>query len=162
MNSESCGATRVTVLFVCMGNICRSPTAEAVFRVQAEAVGLTVSVASAGTHAYHTGRPPDVRAQAAARARGLEMSGQRAQVVSAELLRADYVLVMDEENLRDLQASFPGVSAQKFMTFASLEVRARYGDDVPDPYYGAEDGFLQVLEMLSAASAGLVQAVQNR
>lgn len=154
----------ISVLFVCMGNICRSPTAEAVFRALAEKEGLAdrLVIASAGTHDYHIGRAPDDRAQAAASLRGFDMSAQRAQEVSHELLGADYVLVMDEANRRDLNRRFPGVHAEKLMAYAPADVRGRYGNDVPDPYYGAEDGFETVLDMLGAASRGLLEAVRAR
>jgi protein-tyrosine phosphatase len=156
--------SEISVLFVCMGNICRSPTAEAVFRAEIDAAGLAqrVKVTSAGTHAYHIGKPPDRRAQAAALVRGIDMSAQRAQEISRDLLRADYVLVMDEENRRDVARRFPDVRVEKFMSYAPGAVRERYGDDVPDPYFGAEDGFEQVLDMLEAASEGLLEVVRAR
>lgn len=152
------------VLFVCMGNICRSPTAEVVFRARAEAegFGIALQIGSAGTHNFHIGKPSASRAQAAAAVRGLDMSAQRAQEVTAELLGADYVLVMDEANRRELERRFPAVEVAKLMEYAPAEVRARYGDDVPDPYFGAEDGFETVLDMVEAASEGLLEDVRSR
>lgn len=158
------GAKPISVLFICMGNICRSPTAEAVFRAHAEAAGLAdrITVASAGTHAYHIGSPPDTRAQAAAKRRGYDLSALRGKEASAELLQADYVLVMDAQNLRDLKRRFPEARAEKFMAFAPLPVRERYGEDVPDPYFGGEEGFTAVLEVLEAASEGLLREIQTQ
>lgn len=154
----------ISVLFICMGNICRSPTAEAVFRAHAEAAGLAdnLHIASAGTHAYHIGSPPDPRAQAAAKKRGYDLSALSGKEASTELLQADYVLVMDSQNLRDLERRFPDIKAQKFMTFAPLETRERYGEDVLDPYFGGDEGFTFALEMLEAASEGLLRTVQAR
>lgn len=147
------------VLFVCMGNICRSPTAEAVFRQQLASAGLAdyVRVDSAGTHDYHVGRAPDGRAQAAARARGIDMSGLRARQVSDEDFEAfDWILVMDEDNLAGVNARCPewlqgGVAL--LLAFAGVE----HATAVPDPYYGESDGFEQVLDLLEAASERLIQ-----
>lgn len=108
------------------------------------------------------GRPPDARAQAAASLRGFDMSAQRAQEVSAELLKADYVLVMDEANRLELRRRFPDLEITKMMTYVSAEVRATYGEDVPDPYFGAQNGFETVLDMLEAASEGLLEDVRTR
>ncbi len=147
-----------------MGNICRSPTAEAVFRdlVRQEGLEDSVVVASAGTHGYHIRRAPDRRAQRAAASRGFDMSAQRAQQVSAALLGADYVLVMDEANRLELQRTFPEVGAEKLMVYAPAEARARYGDEVPDPYYGGDEGFEAVLDMLEAAATGLLRDIRTR
>lgn len=153
----------VNVLFVCLGNICRSPTAEGVFRhlVRAQGLGGTIRTDSAGTGAWHIGEPPDRRAQAAARGRGVDLSDLRGrQVRAADFNSFDYVLAMDRRNHRDLAALCPpGQEARlhMFLTFApGLGV-----SEVPDPYYGGEQGFETVLDMIEAASAGLLDDIRR-
>lgn len=151
------------ILFICMGNICRSPTAEAVFRevVRREGSGLNVLVDSAGTHAYHVGEPPDGRAIAAARRRGIPMEDLRARVVSREdFLRFDYLLAMDEQNLEHLHRLAPTGHRERvklFLEFAPAAGRL----DVPDPYYGGDSGFEQVLDLVEEASRGLLVALRG-
>lgn len=151
------------ILFVCMGNICRSPTAEGVFRRKAreQAPTLSLQVDSAGTHAYHIGGAPDERAQAAARSRGYDLSALRARVVESEdFARFDYVLAMDDNNLRLLQAQCPREHrsrVQLFLEYAS-EASERV---VPDPYYGEKDGFSHVLDLVEDASDGLIAHLQG-
>jgi protein-tyrosine phosphatase len=154
----------VRILFVCLGNICRSPTAEAVLRrlLELEAPELGVSVDSAGTHDYHVGRPPDPRAQAAARRRGFDMSALRArQIEPADFERFDYVLVMDEQNRRDALAIARPLGTARcalLLDFApELELR-----EVPDPYYGGPAGFEQVLDLVEAAARGLIRELRTR
>ena len=149
---------QVSILFVCMGNICRSPTAQGVFLHKLREAGLQdrVLVDSAGTHAYHIGEAPDARAQQAARGRQIDLSDQRARKVLAEdFSRFDYVLAMDAENLAMLQSLCPPEhcgKARLFLGFAS-----RLGErDVPDPYYGGHGGFEHVLDLVEAASEGLI------
>lgn len=153
----------VRVLFVCMGNICRSPTAEAVFRevVRREARGLDILVDSAGTHAYHVGEPPDTRAIAAARRRGVGMESLRARVVSREdFLRFDYLLAMDQQNLEHLERLAPAGHQARLQLF--LEYAPEAGlHEVPDPYYGGETGFEQVLDLVEAASRGLLATLRR-
>lgn len=150
----------VSVLFVCLGNICRSPTAEGVFRRKVEAAGLAgrVHVDSAGTGDWHVGRPPDARAVAAASRRGVDLSMLRArQVTHDDAETFDVVVAMDATNLADLDVLAPG-RAVSMMAFAPhLGVR-----DVPDPYLGAEDGFERVLDLIDVASDGLLQEVRRR
>ena len=153
----------VRVLFVCMGNICRSPTAEAVFRevVRREARGLDILVDSAGTHAYHVGEPPDTRAITAARRRGVGMESLRARVVSREdFLRFDYLLAMDQQNLEHLERLAPAGHQARLQLF--LEYAPEAGlHEVPDPYYGGETGFEQVLDLVEAASRGLLATLRR-
>ena len=154
---------QVRVRFICMGNICRSPTAEAVFREVArrEAQGLDIHADSAGTHAYHVGEPPDSRAVMAARRRGFGMEQLRARVVSREdFLRFDYLLAMDRQNLEHLERLAPAGHQARVQLF--LEYAPEAGlVEVPDPYYGGETGFEQVLDLVEAASRGLLSALRR-
>ncbi len=149
------------ILFVCMGNICRSPTAEAVFRKMAEEAGLIerVFIDSAGTHDYHIGSPPDERSMRAARGRGYDMSGLRARQVEAkDFLHFDYILAMDRDNLAMLKRiASPGLQgkARLFMEFSG-----DFADpEVPDPYYGGAQGFETVLDRVESASRGLLAQI---
>ncbi|MCG8294878.1 MULTISPECIES: low molecular weight protein-tyrosine-phosphatase [Pseudomonas] len=151
------------VLFVCLGNICRSPTAEGVLRHQLEAAGLAdvVQVASAGTGDWHVGKAPDSRTCKAALARGYDLSRQRAQQVKAEHFgEYDLVLAMDKSNLRNLQVLRPHNAKGELDLFLR-----RYGaalDEVPDPYYGGAEGFEQVLDLIEAACRELVVEIKGR
>ena len=154
----------VSVLFCCMGNICRSPTAEAVFRHYVESAGLSgrISIDSAGTHDYHVGDRPDARAQHAAQQRGYDMSKLRGRQVGEEdFRRFDYVLAMDTANLAILQDITPpdsGTQAQLFLDYA----RHHSEREVPDPYYGGADGFERVLDMVEDAAQGLLEEICRR
>ncbi len=143
------------VLAVCLGNICRSPAAEAVLRARAEAAGAALAVDSAGIGGWHAGEPPDRRMQAAARARGLDLSGQRArQVAAADFARFDLILAMDRSNLAALERLAPrGARARTTLILAEAGLGA---GEVPDPYYGGDDGFARVLDLLEAAAARLI------
>jgi len=151
--------TKVSVLLVCMGNICRSPTAEGVFRhlLGRDAPELDVKIDSAGTHAYHVGDQPDNRAQAAAIRRGIDLSTIRARKVSAEdFSRFDLILAMDEDNLTLLVEFCPSDQRHKLRLF--LDYAAESGvENVPDPYYGGANGFEQVLDLVELASLGLIK-----
>lgn len=154
----------VSVLFVCMGNICRSPTAHGVFRkllAEEDLTGL-IGVDSAGTHAYHVGNDPDRRAQATALSRGIDLSDLRARQAQPEDFHAfDYIVAMDEENYLSLQGICPAGREDRlymFMDFApDLPER-----EVPDPYYGGAQGFERVFDMVEAASLGLLQDIRQR
>lgn len=149
------------VLFVCLGNICRSPMAEGVFRRVAAERGLDLDIASAGTGAWHVGKPPDPRAIAAARERGIDISGQRARQVSAgDFSDFDLIVAMDEANLATLKrqaASHEHPRIRLFLEFAS-DAATR---EVPDPYYGGEDGFAHALDLIEAAASGLADHISG-
>lgn len=151
----------VHVLFVCMGNICRSPTAQAVFEQLVNDRGHNhwIRIDSAGTHAYHIGETPDSRSQSAARARGIDMSTQRARRVEIDDFdRFDYVLAMDKSNYNDLKRLASPAQRKRlylFMDFANNWKET----EVPDPYYGGSHGFERVLDMVGSASEGLLEAI---
>ena len=150
--------SKTRVLFVCMGNICRSPTAEGVFRAKVRAAGLEsrIEIDSAGTHDYHVGRPPDGRASQAASGRGYDLSDLRGRQVSARDFRAfDLILAMDRDNLANLKKLCPAEHQHKVRLYLSYS--RRYPNlEVPDPYYGGKRGFEQVLDMVEDAAAGLL------
>ncbi|HEX5364753.1 MAG TPA: low molecular weight protein-tyrosine-phosphatase [Gallionella sp.] len=151
----------IAVLFVCMGNICRSPTAEAVFRQYVENAGLSekIEIDSAGTHDYHIGAPPDLRTQQAAQQRGYDMSNLRGrQVEAGDFDRFDYVLAMDQANLAILQRLAGQGEPELFLDYA----RHHAEREVPDPYYGGADGFERVLDMVEDAAEGLLQHIRKR
>ncbi len=157
-------ATTVRVLFVCMGNICRSPMSQGVFERLVEQAGLAdrIEVDSAGTHAYHVGKPPDPRAQEAARARGYALHAQRARHVQPEdFQRADYVIAMDRDNLAALQEICPPQLQGRIRLFMEFSELYR-GQDVPDPYYGGTRGFERVLDMVEEAAQGLLNEIRRR
>ncbi len=155
----------VGVLFVCLGNICRSPTAEGVFTRLVETEGLAdrIEIDSAGTHAYHVGAPPDTRAQEAARRRDIDISGLRGRKVERrDFERFDYLLAMDRDNYAHLQAMAPPAHAHKVSLFLQFAAAEDLPDEVPDPYYGGADGFERVLDMVEQAAAGLLETIRNR
>lgn len=154
----------VKVVFICMGNICRSPTAEAVFRrvVELNGLGQVVQIDSAGTHDYHIGEAPDPRTQRAARERGYDMSKLRGrQVCADDFYRFDYLLAMDEANLSILKRMRPKDATSHLGLF--LEFAERHSErEVPDPYYGGADGFERVLDMVEDASGGLLRHLRSK
>ncbi|MCR4466551.1 low molecular weight protein-tyrosine-phosphatase [Burkholderia sp. SCN-KJ] len=155
--------TRVAICFVCLGNICRSPTAEGVMRHQVDAAGLAdrIEVDSAGTGDWHVGEPPDTRAQAAARTRGYDLSALRArQVSAADFERFDLLLAMDEANLAELRRRCPPGQRDKvrlLMEFAPGAAET----EVADPYFGGAQGFEQVLDQVERACAGLLDTLRG-
>ena len=158
----SSGSEQARVLFVCMGNICRSPTAEGVFRalLAREEIDHAVFVDSAGTGGWHAGEPPDRRATAAASKRGYDLSGQRArQVTLDDFHHFHFLVAMDSQNIRDLRAIAPNSLREKprlLLDFATDPLPTR---EVPDPYYGGVDGFDRVLDLVEAGCAGLLREV---
>ncbi|MFQ5488358.1 MAG: low molecular weight protein-tyrosine-phosphatase [Gammaproteobacteria bacterium] len=152
---------KVKVLFVCMGNICRSPTAEGVFRqlVQQQALHELILIDSAGTHAYHVGNPPDPRAQRTALGRGIDLSLLRArQVRHEDFVHYDYILAMDRDNLTDLLEICPAEHQAKLSLLLQYAPHLEL-QEVPDPYYGGPAGFERVLDMIEAASQGLLKTI---
>jgi protein-tyrosine phosphatase len=175
------GTTRL--LFVCLGNICRSPMAEGVMRTLVEQAGVQdrIELDSAGTGAWHVGNPPDTRAAAAARARGIELDGRARQIRREDFQDFDLMVAMDSENLRELRRLAPGrEEREKVRLLREFDPAAGVADgaaqpssrplasraagedlDVPDPYYGAADGFEEVLDLVYAACVGLLAQIQN-
>jgi protein-tyrosine phosphatase len=154
----------VRILFVCLGNICRSPTAEAVVRARAarELPEIGLEVDSAGTAGYHVGEPPDPRMQAAAARRGYELKALRARVIEPrDFERFDLILAMDRENLRVLRRRAPASTHERLRLF--LEFAPHEGlEDVPDPYYGGPNGFEEVLDLVESAARGLLSHLRQR
>jgi protein-tyrosine phosphatase len=151
------------ILFVCLGNICRSPTAEAVLRdlVTREAPDLSVEIDSAGIGDWHIGEPPDQRALAAARRRGLDMSRLRArQIASEDFARFDFILAMDRANLSDLRRRAPTQYRERVRLFLEFAPDAGV-DEVPDPYYGGAAGFEEVLDLAEQAARGLLSHIRE-
>jgi protein-tyrosine phosphatase len=153
----------VKVLFVCLGNICRSPTAEGVVRVLAkrEAPELALEVDSAGTAGYHVGEPPDARTRAAARRRGYDLEQLRARVVEPQdFERFDLLLAMDEENLRVLRRRAPPQAQTRLRLFLEFAPEQDMRE-VPDPYYGGANGFEEVLDLVEVAARGLLRHLRQ-
>ncbi|HRB29212.1 MAG: low molecular weight protein-tyrosine-phosphatase [Nitrosomonas sp.] len=156
---------KIKILFVCMGNICRSPTADAVFRHYVRDAGLEhiIEVDSAGTHAYHIGHPPDQRSQQAAMKRGYQMDDLRARAVNAKDFEVfDYILAMDKENLALLQQKSPEQHHEKIQLFMYYGNNTATETEVPDPYYGGHQGFEVVLDMVEEAGRGLLAHLCNK
>lgn len=150
---------KTSILFVCMGNICRSPTAEGVVRAHLERAGLIdcVTLDSAGTHDYHVGKPPDGRTQQAAMSRGYDLSALRARrVCEFDFVRFDRILAMDRDNLDLLRRACPSEHRHKIGLF--LEYARGFAErEVPDPYYGGAAGFERVLDLVEDAAQGLIE-----
>ena len=154
---------KIRVLFVCMGNICRSPTAEGVFAalVKSENIENRFTIDSAGTHAYHTGDTPDLRAQKAAKDRGVNLAKLKARkVVVGDYDDFDYLLVMDDDNHKIVMEFCPEEHRHKIKHF--LEYAPHLDTlEVPDPYYGGKYGFERVLDMVEEASAGFLNSLKQ-
>jgi protein-tyrosine phosphatase len=156
----------VRILFVCLGNICRSPTAEGVMRHLVEQEGLAgaFELDSAGTGGWHVGAPPDARSREAARRRGIVVAGTARRVRPSDYTAFDLILAMDRANLRDLRAGAPPDATAEIRLLREYDERSvGAGDlDVPDPYYGGPDGFDEVLDLVDAACRGLLGDLRAR
>ncbi|VAW47103.1 Low molecular weight protein tyrosine phosphatase [hydrothermal vent metagenome] len=154
---------KVSVLFVCLGNICRSPTAHGIFRNLVKESGLeeNIEIDSAGTAAFHIGKEPDARSMQVAKERGIDMSDLRARQVNlGDFYQYDYVLAMDEANFFNLKEMALPEHYDKIQLF--LEYTSEYsGTEVPDPYYGGAQGFDHVFDLVASASQGLLQHIQR-
>jgi protein-tyrosine phosphatase len=152
------------ICFVCLGNICRSPTAHGVMVRLVQDAGLAgrVTIDSAGTGAYHVGELPDERSRAAARRRGVELTHRARQFVGADLEQFDLVIAMDGQNLRNLQRLAAGRTAPAIALLRSFDATAEPGAEVPDPWAGGAAGFEEVLDQCERACAGLLAQVRER
>jgi protein-tyrosine phosphatase len=154
----------IRILMVCLGNICRSPLAQGVMEQRLRKTGLfrSVSVDSAGTHGYHVGESPDPRAVEAAARRGYDISAQRARRIrDGDFQSFDYILAMDHENLQQLTARCPGPEVERLKLLLDF-APGPDAREVPDPYYGGEDGFERALDLIEAAVDGLVLEIKAR
>jgi protein-tyrosine phosphatase len=154
----------IRLLFVCMGNICRSPTAEGVMRRLLREQGLehAVAVDSAGTGAWHAGAPPDARATAAARSRGTTLEGAARVVARDDFDEFDLILAADRRNLSELHAAAPAGARARLHLLREFDPGSAGAPDldIPDPYYGGDDGFEQVLDLVEAACRGLLETLR--
>ncbi|WP_258872066.1 low molecular weight protein-tyrosine-phosphatase [Thalassotalea euphylliae] len=150
-----------SIIFVCMGNICRSPTAEAVFRAKANQAGLDITIDSAGTIGAHVREKPDHRSQKAGMERGYSFEGIRSRkVASSDFEKFDLVLAMDNQNLQDLLTNSPTEHHHKIKLF--LEFADNFEEtEVPDPYYGGAGGFKYVVDLIEDASDGLINRIRE-
>lgn len=145
------------VLFVCLGNICRSPTAEAVLRKRAEEKGVPLTTESAGTYGFNVGRPPDARARQVAESRGYDLTGKRARAVKrSDFDRFDLLLAMDRENLADLRRMNPALAEGRARLLMDFAAGAAEGAEVPDPYNGDRGDFEHMLDLIERAVDGLI------
>lgn len=146
------------ILVVCMGNICRSPTGEAILRAKAQQLQIAVEVDSAGTIGYHQGNPPDARAKAAAKQRGYSFKGIRSRKISmSDFEHFDLILAADRDNLADLLAQCPSHLQYKIRLF--LDYSDSTYDEIPDPYYGGDSGFELVLDLIEEAADKVLRSL---
>ena len=154
---------KLRILFVCLGNICRSPLAEGVFRHHVERAGLAdrFDIDSAGTSSYHEGDPPDPRTTAVARTRGIVLTGRSRQIKRTDLDDFDYVIVMDAQNHAAVQRLAKATSHALVHLLREFDAQAKHDRDVPDPYYGGVNGFEDVHDMVDRSAEGLLQYLKQ-
>jgi len=153
----------IKVIFICMGNICRSPTAEAVFTsmVNAKKLSQRIEVDSVGTGSWHIGNPPDKRSQLAAAQRGYDLTNQRSRLINnIDIIKSNYLIAMDTSNMESVQKMMPPGIKGKLSLFLEFAPHLDY-KDVPDPYYSGTNGFDLVLDLVEEASKGLLTHIQN-
>jgi len=162
MDTQHSGSPRTSVLFVCLGNICRSPLAEGIFRDLVEEAGLSEGfvVESAGTGAWHVGEPPDARASMVASQHGVELDSRARQITEADLERFDWVIAMDRENLRNIRRLASTVDSPAQVHLLREFDHEGEGDEVPDPYYGGASGFETVYEMVRRSCQALLDRIR--
>ena len=154
----------IRVCFVCLGNICRSPTAEATMRLLVEEVELRgrIEIDSAGTGAWHVGEPPDRRARAAAKRRGIDIRGRARKVIVGDFEDFHYLIAMDQANRIDLHRLAPNEAAKrKVELLRNFDADSPRDAEVPDPYYGGDDGFERVLDICEAGCRGLLRHIRD-
>jgi protein-tyrosine phosphatase len=163
MHAEPSGTGRTSVLFVCLGNICRSPLAEGVFRDLVEKAGLSESfhIESAGTGSWHVGEPPDSRATMVASRYGVTLASRAQQVTEEQLARFDYVIAMDRDNLSALERMVSTSGTAPELHLLREFDPTRTGEEVPDPYYGGASGFETVYEMVHRSCEGLLEHIRG-
>jgi len=162
MQSKEPGTARTSVLFVCLGNICRSPLAEGVFRHLVEQAGLSerFEIESVGTGSWHVGERPDARAAMIASQHGVTLDSRARQITEADLDRYDYVIVMDRENLRNVERMVDATGSDAQVRLLREFDAEADGDEVPDPYYGGASGFETVYEMVLRSCQGLLDRLK--
>lgn len=158
MNEPSQSDAQIHVLFVCLGNICRSPLGEALFRHHADAGGHAgcFRVDSAGTAAYHIGEPPDSRSAETARRRGVQLAGRARRLEPSDFYDFDHIVAMDRSNLEDIEAARPSDARARVHLLRSFDPEADGDEDVPDPYYGGPDGFDRVHDIVDRSTRALL------
>lgn len=161
MDENASGPSRISILFVCLGNICRSPLAEGVFRSLVEEAGLSerFEIDSAGTGAWHVGEPPDARAAMVASQHGVTLECRARQVTTKDFGRFDYVIAMDRENLRNLQRMAAEAGSDAEVRLLREFDPEQDGDEVPDPYYGGASGFETVYDIVSRSCRALLRGI---
>jgi len=161
MDENASGPSRISILFVCLGNICRSPLAEGVFRSLVEEAGLSerFEIDSAGTGAWHVGEPPDARAAMVASQHGVALECRARQVTTEDIGRYDYIIAMDRENLRNLQRMAAEAGSDAEVRLLREFDPEQDGDEVPDPYYGGASGFETVYDIVSRSCRALLKGI---